>query len=141
MFADGLVGKVLVPAVVAPLLAFLVAGLGDRDRLPGGRRASAPAPVTRGFRFGQIVSGGLLALAHGTNDAQKTMGVITLALIANGTLGAERRPADLGDRLRGDRDRRSAPTAAAGGSSARPGPGSSRWTPPRDSRPRAPARR
>ena len=48
-----------------------------------------PGPVTRGFRYGQIVSGGLLALAHGTNDAQKTMGVITLALIANGTLGAE----------------------------------------------------
>jgi PiT family inorganic phosphate transporter len=34
-----------------------------------------------------VISGGLLALAHGTNDAQKTMGVITLALIANGTLG------------------------------------------------------
>ena len=42
--------------------------------------------MTRGFRFGQIVSGGLLALAHGTNDAQKTMGVITLALVANGNL-------------------------------------------------------
>ena len=47
--------------------------------------------MTRGFRFGQVVSGGLLALAHGTNDAQKTMGVITLALIANGNL-ADRRP-------------------------------------------------
>jgi len=45
-----------------------------------------PGPVTRGFKLGQVVSGGLLALAHGTNDAQKTMGVITLALIANGTL-------------------------------------------------------
>ena len=44
--------------------------------------------MTRGFRYGQIVSGGLLALAHGTNDAQKTMGIITLALIANGTLAA-----------------------------------------------------
>ena len=40
--------------------------------------------MTRGFRLGQTVSGGLLALAHGTNDAQKTMGVITLALVANG---------------------------------------------------------
>ena len=48
--------------------------------------------MTRGFRYGQIVSGGLLALAHGTNDAQKTMGVITLALIANGTLGADADP-------------------------------------------------
>ena len=44
--------------------------------------------MTRGFKYGQVVSGGLLALAHGTNDAQKTMGVITLALIANGSLGA-----------------------------------------------------
>jgi PiT family inorganic phosphate transporter len=42
--------------------------------------------VTGGFRGGQVISGGLLALAHGTNDAQKTMGVITLALVANGTI-------------------------------------------------------
>ena len=48
--------------------------------------------MTRGFKYGQIVSGGLLALAHGTNDAQKTMGVITLALIANGTLAANADP-------------------------------------------------
>jgi len=45
-----------------------------------------PGPVARGYRLGQVVSGGLLALAHGTNDAQKTMGVITLALITNGNL-------------------------------------------------------
>ena len=45
--------------------------------------------MNRGFRHGQIVSGGLLALSHGTNDAQKTMGVITLALIANGNLSAD----------------------------------------------------
>ena len=42
--------------------------------------------MTGGFRLGQVISGGLLALAHGTNDAQKTMGVITLALVANGTI-------------------------------------------------------
>jgi PiT family inorganic phosphate transporter len=36
--------------------------------------------------LGQVASGGLLALAHGTNDAQKTMGVITLALVANGNI-------------------------------------------------------
>jgi inorganic phosphate transporter, PiT family len=46
----------------------------------------------RGYRLGQVVSGGLLALAHGTNDAQKTMGVITLALIANGNLPANADP-------------------------------------------------
>jgi inorganic phosphate transporter, PiT family len=42
--------------------------------------------VTRGFRLGQIVSGSLFSLSHGTNDAQKTMGIIFLALIANGNL-------------------------------------------------------
>jgi inorganic phosphate transporter, PiT family len=87
VLADGLVGKVLIPAVIAPLLAFAVAGIaiGLVYRIVGRQR---PGTVTRGFRYGQLVSGGLLALAHGTNDAQKTMGVITLALIANGSLGA-----------------------------------------------------
>jgi inorganic phosphate transporter, PiT family len=87
VIADGVIGKVLIPAVVAPLLAFLVAGIaiGISYRIVGKQR---PGIVTRGYRYGQIVSGGLLALAHGTNDAQKTMGIITLALIANGTLGA-----------------------------------------------------
>ena len=104
VLADGLVGKVLIPAVIAPILAFVVAGIaiGLVYRIVGKQK---PGTVTRGFRYGQIVSGGLLALAHGTNDAQKTMGVITLALIANGTLGANADPPDLGDRRLGDRDR------------------------------------
>jgi PiT family inorganic phosphate transporter len=87
VIADGVIGKVLIPAVVAPLLAFLVAGaaIGISYRVVGKQR---PGIVTRGYRYGQIVSGGLLALAHGTNDAQKTMGVITLALIASGELAA-----------------------------------------------------
>jgi inorganic phosphate transporter, PiT family len=87
VIAEGLVGKVLIPAVVAPLVAFIAAGLGIglAYRIAGRQR---PGPVARGFRYGQVISGGLLALAHGTNDAQNTMGVITLALIANGTLGA-----------------------------------------------------
>jgi len=91
ILAEGLVGKVLIPAVIAPLVAFLVAGIGIglAYRIAGRQR---PGPVARGFRYGQVVSGGLLALAHGTNDAQKTMGVITLALIANGTLGADSNP-------------------------------------------------
>ncbi len=91
VLADGLVGKVLIPAVVAPVVAFLVAGLaiGISYRVVGKQR---PGIVTRGFRYGQIISSSMLALAHGTNDAQKTMGVITLAVIANGTLGAEADP-------------------------------------------------
>lgn len=81
----GLVGKVLVPAVIAPVLAFGVAALAITIsyRIAGRQR---PGPVARGYRIGQVVSGGLLALAHGTNDAQKTMGVITLALIADGVI-------------------------------------------------------
>jgi len=87
VIADGLLGKVLIPALVAPILAFAVAGvaIGLVYRVVGRQR---PGLVTRGFRFGQLISGGLLALAHGTNDAQKTMGIITLALVANGTLAA-----------------------------------------------------
>jgi inorganic phosphate transporter, PiT family len=91
VLADGLVGKVLIPALVAPLLAFGVAGISIAlvYRVVGGQR---PGTVTRGFKYGQVVSGGLLALAHGTNDAQKTMGVITLALIANGSLATNADP-------------------------------------------------
>src|SRR5262245_19450023 len=91
ILAEGLVGKVLIPAVIAPILALAVAGLaiGLVYRI-GGRQGRGRG--TRVFRFGRLISGSLLALAHGTNDAQKTMGVITLALIANGTLGAEADP-------------------------------------------------
>jgi inorganic phosphate transporter, PiT family len=91
VIAEGLIGKVLIPAVIAPVLAFAVAGLSIAlvYRVVGRQR---PGTVTRGFKYGQIVSGGLLALAHGTNDAQKTMGVITLALIANGSLAANANP-------------------------------------------------
>ena len=86
-FYDGLLGKVMIPAVVAPILAFAIGGLSIviLYRIAGGLR---PARATRGFRLGQILSGGMLALAHGTNDAQKTMGVITLALVANGTIAS-----------------------------------------------------
>jgi len=85
VLADGIAAKVLIPAVVAPLVAFLVGALAIvcAYRIIGRMR---PGPVNRGFRLGQMVSGGMLALAHGTNDAQKTMGVIALALIINGNL-------------------------------------------------------
>jgi inorganic phosphate transporter, PiT family len=83
-----LVAKLLIPALIAPVLAFCVGGgaILLAYRIVG---RLAPGPVTRGYRLGQILSGGLLSLAHGTNDAQKTMGVITLALVANGNLGAD----------------------------------------------------
>jgi inorganic phosphate transporter, PiT family len=82
---DGLVEKVIVPALIAPVLAFSVAGLGILVcyRIIGRR---SPGSVNRGFRLGQIVTGSLFSLSHGTNDAQKTMGIIFLALVANGNL-------------------------------------------------------
>ncbi len=85
VIGEGILGKVLLPALIAPTVAFVVGGIGIVIcyRIVGGQR---PGPVARGFRLGQVVSGGLLALAHGTNDAQKTMGVIALTLIANGDL-------------------------------------------------------
>jgi PiT family inorganic phosphate transporter len=85
---DALLAKLLIPALIAPTLAFVVAGIAilAAYRIVGGL---SPGPVTRGYRLGQILSGGLLSLAHGTNDAQKTMGVITLALIANGNLASD----------------------------------------------------
>jgi PiT family inorganic phosphate transporter len=88
VIGEGILGKVLIPALIAPLLAFAVAGLAIlvAYRIVGRLR---PGPTSRGFRLGQIVSGGLLALSHGTNDAQKTMGVITLALVAHGDISAD----------------------------------------------------
>jgi PiT family inorganic phosphate transporter len=87
IIGGGVLDKVLIPALLAPLAAFLlsVGAIAVLYRLFGRRR---PGPTSRGFRRAQVLSGGLLALAHGANDAQKTMGVIVLALIANGDLGS-----------------------------------------------------
>jgi inorganic phosphate transporter, PiT family len=83
----GIVEKVIVPALVAPVLALGVTAIAISCvyRIVGRRH---PGPVTRGFRLGQIISGSLFSLSHGTNDAQKTMGIIFLALVANGNLKA-----------------------------------------------------
>ena len=83
---DGLVDKVMVPALVAPIVAFVAAGgaILVSYRMVGRLH---PGPVNRGYRLGQIGSLSLLSLSHGTNDAQKTMGIITLALVAHGDLG------------------------------------------------------
>jgi PiT family inorganic phosphate transporter len=79
----GLMSNVIIPAVLSPLLAGLVATVGTWLVY----RAVRGVPEERtntGFRYGQIGSASLVSLAHGTNDAQKTMGVIFLALIAYG---------------------------------------------------------
>jgi PiT family inorganic phosphate transporter len=85
---SGLVEKVIVPALIAPVLAMVVAGTGIvlAYRITG---RQAPGFVSRAFRLGQLISGALFSLSHGTNDAQKTMGIIFLALVANGNLSPD----------------------------------------------------
>ncbi|MGH2888852.1 MAG: inorganic phosphate transporter [Solirubrobacteraceae bacterium] len=84
---SGVVGKVILPALISPTLAFAVAGASVivSYRILARRR---PGSVSRGFRLGQILSSALLSVSHGTNDGQKTMGVITLALVAHGSISA-----------------------------------------------------
>lgn len=82
--------KVLIPAVLAPLLAGLAAYLATRlaylitARSQEARQKTGITPGRQKFKIGQIFSSSLVALSHGTNDAQKTMGVITLVLVAAG---------------------------------------------------------
>jgi inorganic phosphate transporter, PiT family len=83
----GLVSKVVLPAVLSPIIAGLVAAVGTWLLYRISRSLSEGARG-HGFRIGQIGSACMVSLAHGTNDAQKTMGVITLALIVNGTIAA-----------------------------------------------------
>ncbi|MFE7173528.1 anion permease [Streptomyces sp. NPDC057616] len=88
---DVLVTKVLLPAVAAPIVAGLAAMIGTRLSYTMSRKADGKA-AEKGFRTGQIASAGLVSLAHGTNDAQKTMGVITLALVAGGVVAPDSDP-------------------------------------------------
>jgi PiT family inorganic phosphate transporter len=85
---DGLKTKVLVPSLLAPV-AGLVGAAALMTILLWLIRKRAPALVNRIFRRLQLVSGGFVAFTHGTNDAQKTMGVIALALIVSGHLAAD----------------------------------------------------
>jgi inorganic phosphate transporter, PiT family len=82
---SAIVEKVVAPGVLAPIVCGLVAVIGTYAAYR--IRARDPADETsRAYRYGQIGTASLVSLAHGTNDAQKTMGVITLALVAHGTL-------------------------------------------------------
>ncbi|KQW07559.1 phosphate transporter [Leifsonia sp. Root4] len=77
--------KVILPALLAPLTAGLIAYLATKIAYAVTRRYDGKPDGRDGFRYAQIFSSSLVALAHGTNDAQKTMGVITLTLVAAGT--------------------------------------------------------
>jgi inorganic phosphate transporter, PiT family len=79
---------VLVPSLLAPILGLLLAAALMTVVLWIIRKR-APGPVNRLFRRLQLISGGFVAFTHGTNDAQKTMGVITLALIVSGHQSAD----------------------------------------------------
>jgi PiT family inorganic phosphate transporter len=85
---DGLKEKVLIPSLLAPLVGMIGAAALMTVLLWIIRKRS-PGLVNRLFRRLQLVSGGFVAFTHGTNDAQKTMGIITLALISSGHLDAE----------------------------------------------------
>ncbi|MFF4345585.1 anion permease [Kitasatospora sp. NPDC001540] len=111
------VQKVLLPALLSPLIAGAAAlpatylayrltsggrrGRRDRPEAVGPEGPEGPAPTgpaddagvpERGFRIGQVFSASLVSLAHGTNDAQKTMGIITLTLISAGVLDSSAGP-------------------------------------------------
>ncbi|MER7108924.1 inorganic phosphate transporter [Streptomyces sp. NPDC000229] len=85
------VTKVLIPAIAAPLVAGLAAMLAARLTYKAGANIDEKTG-RKGYRAGQITSAGLVSLAHGTNDAQKTMGIITLALVAAGALAPGSNP-------------------------------------------------
>jgi inorganic phosphate transporter, PiT family len=82
---SGVLQKVIVPALAAPFIAGLVAAVGTWLVYRITRKV-AKKRREDGFRWGQIATASLVALSHGTNDAQKTMGVIALALITTGHL-------------------------------------------------------
>jgi len=82
---DGIVNKVLIPMVTSPFLGFTIA-FGLMLALYWIFRYARRKPMARIFRRLQVLSAGYMAFAHGSNDAQKTMGIITLALFAAGVI-------------------------------------------------------
>ncbi|MGW3093525.1 anion permease [Streptomyces sp. NPDC001102] len=88
---DVLATKVLLPALAAPIVAGLAAFLATRFSYTLDKKADGKA-AAKGYRAGQVASAGLVSLAHGTNDAQKTMGIITLALVAGGVVAPDADP-------------------------------------------------
>ena len=83
----GLLSSVIFPALFSPIICGLVAVVGTFSAYRLIKRIGEKQ-ARKGYRYGQIGSAALVSLAHGTNDAQKTMGVIALALIAHGDISA-----------------------------------------------------
>jgi PiT family inorganic phosphate transporter len=84
---NGLLSTVIFPALFSPIICGLVAMVGTFSAYRLIKRIGEKQ-ARKGYRYGQIGSAALVSLAHGTNDAQKTMGVIALALIAHGDISA-----------------------------------------------------
>ncbi|MFD4397027.1 anion permease [Kitasatospora sp. NPDC058397] len=82
---DTVLSKILIPAIASPLVAGL-ASWGATKLAYAITRKGNETTATKGFKTGQIFSSSLISLAHGTNDAQKTMGIITLTLVSVGAL-------------------------------------------------------
>ena len=82
---SGILSKVFVPAILAPFVAGSIAAAATWSAYRLTRKVDEVVGK-KSFRWAQVGSASLVSLAHGTNDAQKTMGIITLALVANGTL-------------------------------------------------------
>jgi PiT family inorganic phosphate transporter len=85
---SGISQKVIIPAIIAPFVCGLAAYLATRISYRATRQRR-PDDAQAGFRLSQIASSSMVALAHGTNDAQKTMGVVVLTLVAGGRLSPD----------------------------------------------------
>ena len=83
---DGVTAKILLPAVLSPLIAGCIAALGTALIYLLSRSVRGERKKNSAFRWGQVGTASLVSLAHGTGDAQKTMGVIALALMVQGDL-------------------------------------------------------
>jgi phosphate/sulfate permease len=77
--------RVVIPTFVSPMLGFL-AGMLFTYAINWIFRSASPGPANRQFRRVQLLSASFMALSHGLNDAQKTMGIITLALFVGGSI-------------------------------------------------------
>ncbi|NMO93050.1 inorganic phosphate transporter [Actinomycetospora sp. TBRC 11914] len=86
-----LISKIILPAVISPILAGVIALVGTVIAYRSTAKSDSES-TKRGFKLGQIASASMVSLAHGTSDAQKTMGVITLVLITAGVLAPNAGP-------------------------------------------------
>ncbi|MEO5987162.1 MAG: inorganic phosphate transporter [Candidatus Limnocylindria bacterium] len=82
---DGIVNKVLLPLVGSPILGFVI-GLLLMGLIFNVFRRAHPGRLNGAFRRLQVLSAAWMAFSHGSNDAQKTMGIMTLALVTAGVI-------------------------------------------------------